>query len=60
MKKVIKGWIGKDEELASLYNNSDDEIIGFTPISKYKGRKIHYSETEWPPKRVTITIEVDE
>ena len=63
MKKVYKGWVGKDRKLSEIlqlrgviYPHLDfDEIV-----YKNKGPKSAWSEDNWPPVRVTITVEIEE
>ena len=59
-KKVIKGWI------SSLYNKSnlfhthgDGEMDAVFSLWKTKGKKIDWGE-DWPPKKVKITIEMED
>lgn len=58
-KKVFKGWIPK-------YNVNKILVFfdGFLElrcnVCQFKGKKEYYLEEEWPPKKVTITVEVEE
>lgn len=64
MKKVIKGWV-------SSYPNTSDvlyweerlagcvELEVGAVISRSKGKKCDWGD-DWPPRRVTITVEVED
>ena len=66
MKKVYKGW-----DIGELYEPDDWEgksrlgtalHLKMGTIYKYKGTKKDADDAKysWPPKRVTITVEVEE
>jgi hypothetical protein len=50
-KTIIKGWIGKS---VSRVNWTDDDLLN---IYRTKGRKFDWHQDDWPPIKVTITIE---
>lgn len=64
--KIVKGWIpksitAKDMFWWDTYNNNDFETLTEEGvISRFKGKKSDWQEDEWPPKRVDITIVVDD
>ena len=59
MKRVWKGWIGRHD----LKEKKWDEF-GESPaivIRRTKGSESDWwSESDWPPVRVTVTVEVEE
>jgi len=62
-KFEIKGWTGKSEKLPQFISRIKKD--GFTQydfvLEHSKGRKTQWSPTDWPPKRVRITVEeIDE
>ena len=73
MKKVIKGWVGRSMKLKNTYIAKSASDFG---IQYYKkgiictdvrviawGRKesaARWISNDWPPKRITITIEIGE
>ena len=56
MKKVIKGWIGKDDSVDFWWE--DNGLLEASAVWEKKGKKEDWG-ANWPPKPVTITIEVD-
>ena len=60
MKKVWKGWAnGKVQPDDVLKWDHNNELVICEPVDKTKGRPIDWGKT-WPPRRVTITVEVEE
>ena len=59
-KKVIKGWAAKDTQIKDILYKAWDNYWVLEPIDFLKGKQRHFDPEDWPPKRVTITIEVDE
>ena len=53
MKKVIKGWIAKDKPVNII------EDIYWLVASK-RGKKDDWHHEAWPPRRVTVTVEVED
>ena len=60
MKKVITGWIERNTKLKNFFHRSHEEIYLGPLIWATKGKKRDWGEDEWPPKKVTITVEVEE
>ena len=71
MKKVIKGWIPKWMAIRPLniiywprdVNHRDSVVLNTEPLDEVfrtKGRKKDWNDASWPPKQITITIEIDE
>ena len=65
-KRVWKGWIGKKEKGDKCFewNEYGELDSGLLPIIKRKGIRstwtgTSFEESEWPPKRVTVTVEVE-
>ncbi len=60
MKKIIKGWIGKDdtsfigEDLMLL---TGEIALHLPTIYKVKGSKNSWLYEDWPPIKIKITIE---
>ena len=59
MKKVIKGYVGKLFPLNDLvYWDEDTELSMY--VYKRKDTRDTWLWEDWPPRRVTVTIEVEE
>jgi len=58
LKKVITRWIGKTRAVDRLIYDSDYELC--INLEKYKGKKSDWEDGEWPPVKVTITVETAE
>jgi len=59
MKKVFKGWVGKTDGLSrTAYWNYRNTLSIW--MFKRKGGKHEWCTDDWPPKRVTVTVEVEE
>lgn len=61
MKKVYRGWVEKDNHGPSVGSWFFDEELKlkFPTIFKTKGKKKEWDDYQWPPKKITITIEID-
>lgn len=61
MKRYITGWIAKDSSIENLLwlegSESLKEITLLYPIWAHKGKKSSWDITDWPPKKVKITVE---
>ena len=63
-KQVIKGWVEKGRKAKDFVNRGryatefQRRLVGV--VENTKGKKSDWDPYDWPPKRVTITIEVDE
>lgn len=66
MKKVFKGWIPKYMDLDEIIRWEEDMdgsnyYVKMKPyVEKLKKDKLYWSDYSWVPKRVTITVEVEE
>ena len=60
MKKVITGWIGRSETINSCIGRYESECSFDIEMSKVKGRKSEWHAKDWPPVKVTITVETAE
>ena len=63
MKKVWKGWVPSDAKPAELFewDRTIHELsLGRCVVEMTKGRKRDWDWASWPPKRVTITVEVED
>ena len=62
MKRVIKGWIGKSDKVLPWWRDIGQgiDILEAGEIYKTKGEENSWPSNDWPPKRVLITIEVEE
>ena len=59
-RKVYKCWIPRtDSETADLFS-FDDGLYVDADIYPTKGRKNQYLAVDWPPRRATITVEVED
>ena len=57
MKKVFTGWLEKNEPVEdNLYQDCNSVTVY---CASRKGKKAEWSKDDWPPKKVTITIEVE-
>ena len=59
MKKIIEGWIAKDETLEDVYVGSYGDEVTIMGIWKDRANMEMWTEDGWPPKKVRITIEVE-
>jgi len=61
MKKVIKGWMLRQEDLHEAFHwGYGDNPTLQTYMYRHKGKKNAYLRRNWPPRRVVVTIEVEE
>jgi hypothetical protein len=59
MKKVFRGWCYKKQTLDNIIFWDEFENLG-TYIFKTRGQKDDWADLDlWPPKRVTVTVEVE-
>lgn len=58
-KKVLKGWCARTDD-AGLLDSSGYGQVTIAGIRTNKKAFGHYPRCERPPKRVTITIEVED
>jgi len=66
-KKVINGWVSRScttpGGVIGWHNEFDEELVtGPLPIFRLKGKKCDWGEggNIWPPKKVKITIELED
>ena len=66
-KKVINGWVSRTctacNEMFGWVNELDEELVtGPLPIFRLKGKKCDWGDggNIWPPKKVKITIELED
>lgn len=63
--RFIKGWVPKSISADDLFwwsqhkKNNFDTLTEEGVISKFKGKKADWQESEWPPQKVTITVVVE-
>jgi len=66
MKQIYKGYIPKDQNIKELFDwelEPEGDILIMNPaigIYKDKGKRDQYMPQEYPPKKVKITIEVED
>lgn len=65
MKKVFKGWVGsgakpRDCFYWAKYGDYSSLTLITNIITKPKGNETHWGSLWWPPKRVTITVEIED
>ena len=58
-KNVFKGWISKQDKIEKLLYLDDFGEEYMTSIFKTRGTKAEWGDFHWPPKRVKITVEVE-
>ena len=58
MKEVIEGYVGKDKEACDILQSNVEGVS--IEVYKFKGSKDEWWPITWPPKRVRITIEIEE
>ena len=60
-RKVFKGWIGKTVRIDEI-GRWEGELLHINSdfIWKTKGKKAEWMPDNWPPRRVTITVEVED
>ena len=58
-KKVFKGWISKQDSIEKFFRLEDEEYAT-TGFFKTRATKYEWGDFHWPPKRVTVTVEVEE
>lgn len=58
------GYLGKEIPIESAFwwhmNDYDELELKIANVYKAKGRKYKWSSLNWPPKRVKVTVEVDD
>jgi len=60
-KKVFKGWVSKDYGLDDFAGfDSESDQLELIYVYRTKGEKSDWGESDWPPVRVTITVEVED
>lgn len=65
-KKVIKGWVSRSCATPSeimefgCWNGDDDPSLRFRLYDVFRARGRKSDWREWPPKKVVITIEMEE
>lgn len=53
--KVFKGWLPKD------YNLKESDVLQlFYDIETERGLKADWPPKEWPPMKVTVTVETED
>ena len=55
MKKVITGWAPRDKPISQLVKWRGIEIDA--QVYRTKGAKQEWQYSEWPPKKIRVTIE---
>jgi len=64
--RVIRGWVGKTRDLTDLgdgwIGTGDAAFLDFDfdIVCKVKGGGIPWGRGNWPPKRLTITFELED
>ena len=62
MKKILKGWVGNDFKAKDMLHWTGEELnkmLFLGNIFYIKGNKNQWDEeSNWPPKRVIVTVEV--
>ena len=59
--KVWKGWVPKYTKPTDVFEwdiSLDQLRIGLCAVEKLKGRKLQWES--WPPKKVTVTVEIED
>lgn len=60
-KKVFRGWLPKSLKMKDLVCWSGIQLqFNKHMIWKSKGKDINWTLKNWPPKRVTITVEIED
>ena len=59
-KKVFKGWCSKQDTVEKVFRLDEYGDEYETSIFKTRSDKYTWGEFHWPPKRVTVTVEVEE
>jgi len=63
MKRVFKGWVPKNFNVGDIVewnpHGSDPELL-IADIYRRKGKNHEWDESEWSPKKVTITVEAED
>jgi hypothetical protein len=54
-KKSIIGWVGKNWQLESNYL-----LSSLASVYLKKGKREDWFQSDWPPRKVKITVEEDE
>jgi hypothetical protein len=59
-KYTLKGWCLPEVADRPVYfiKSWSGKLCGF--VFKYKGNRLDYHPDCWPPKRVTVTVEVED
>jgi len=59
LKKVMTRWMGRSETIKSCIVYESEHTLDIE-MSKIKGRKLEWHSKDWPPVKVTITVETAE
>ena len=60
MKTVLKGWVNGKVKSNDVFEWDYYSVLAIChPVDKKKGRPIDWGKT-WPPRRVIITVEVED
>ena len=58
-RKVYKIWIARTEDACAGFDSDGRFFFGIEAYNT-KGRRTDYSDEDWPPKRATITVEIED
>lgn len=59
-KKIFKGWIPRDWALKNLIGWKDGVLeLDNEVVCQDKGQKEDWLSHNWPPKKITITVEIE-
>ena len=59
-KKVFKGWCSKEDTVETVFHLDQFGEEYTTSIFKTRADKRTWGEYHWPPRRVTVTIEIED
>jgi hypothetical protein len=58
MKKVFKGWVGKNDKLGGIVAwDSFGQLE--TSIEEKRLNKDFWTDEDWPPRKVKVTVEFE-
>lgn len=59
-RKVFKGWTSRRYLVGDVISFDTDDGLILDDVFRTKGEKSMWDERDWPPKRVTITVEIED
>lgn len=60
-RKVFNGWVSREYSINDFIGfDVGNESMEISDVFRTKGNKKMWNIRDWPPKRVTITVEIED